>query len=46
MAAKKMTLEQSFENLDNIIGQLQGTGRVAVDINIRFAGKVWFILYG
>ncbi|MCI9079394.1 MAG: exodeoxyribonuclease VII small subunit [Lachnospiraceae bacterium] len=23
MAAKKMTLEQSFENLDNIIGQLQ-----------------------
>ena len=24
MAAKKMTLEQSFENLDNIIGQLQG----------------------
>lgn len=23
MAAKKMTLEQSFENLSNIIGQLQ-----------------------
>lgn len=24
MVAKKMTLEQSFESLDNIIGQLQG----------------------
>ena len=24
MATKKMTLEQSFESLDNIIGQLQG----------------------
>lgn len=24
MAVKKMTLEQSFESLDNIIGQLQG----------------------
>ncbi len=24
MAAKKMTLEQSFENLDNIIEKLQG----------------------
>lgn len=24
MAAKKMTLEQSFESLDNIIGELQG----------------------
>ncbi len=24
MAAKKMTLEQAFESLDSIIGQLQG----------------------
>lgn len=26
MAVKKMTLEQSFESLDNIIGQLQDGG--------------------
>lgn len=38
MAAKKMTLEQSFENLDNIIGQLQG-GELTLEESFKMYGE-------